>query len=97
MRSKALKGVAVLGLIGGFVFAASANTLYGKSENLDVFPQRYGMEKPLLEFKDVKKETQRFIEYFYTINLSPSEQKILERALKPLPAPCCADNSALTC
>jgi len=59
--------------------------------------QGHGKGEPLPEFKDVRKETQKFIEYFYTIKLSPSEQKVLERALKPLPAPCCADSSALTC
>lgn len=53
--------------------------------------------KPIPEFKDVRIETQRYIDYYYSIKLSPSEQKILEKALKPLPAPCCSDNSALTC
>ncbi|MEZ0344234.1 MAG: hypothetical protein ABWJ99_05480 [Caldimicrobium sp.] len=57
----------------------------------------FAKNKPLPEFKDVKGETQKFIDYFYTIKLSPSEQKTLEKALKPIPAPCCSDNSALTC
>ena len=51
----------------------------------------------LPEFKDVRIETQKHIDYFYSIRLSPSDQKVLEKALKPLPAPCCSDNSALTC
>ncbi|BAU24073.1 hypothetical protein THC_1713 [Caldimicrobium thiodismutans] len=57
----------------------------------------FTLDKPLPEFKDVKLETQKYIDYFYSLKLSPTEQKTLEQALKPIPAPCCADNSALTC
>lgn len=53
--------------------------------------------KGLPEFKDVKKETETFIRYYYTLKLSPSEQKVLENALSELKAPCCSDFSALTC
>lgn len=57
----------------------------------------FAKNKTLPEFKDLRFETQKYIDYFYTIKLSPSEQKILEKALRPIPAPCCSDNSALTC
>ncbi len=54
-------------------------------------------ERPLPEFKDLKEDTGKFISYYYNIQLSVSEQKILGKALSEIPAPCCSDHSALTC
>ncbi|MFN3505396.1 MAG: hypothetical protein ACK4Y7_04215 [Caldimicrobium sp.] len=54
-------------------------------------------DRTLPQFKNVKKDTERFINYYYDIKLSPSEQKILQKALSELKAPCCSDYSALTC
>ncbi len=56
-----------------------------------------GITKDLSEFRDVKKDTQRFIKAYYEISLSPSEKKVLEGALKEIKAPCCSDFSALSC
>lgn len=54
-------------------------------------------ERPLPEFKDLKGDTGKFISYYYNIQLTVSEQKILEKALSKIPAPCCSDHTALTC
>ncbi len=53
--------------------------------------------KKLPEFTNVITETQRFMGYFYRIQLSDSEKETLRKALASLPAPCCSDKSALTC
>lgn len=54
-------------------------------------------ERPLPEFKDLKGDTGKFVSYYYNIQTSVSEQKILEKALSEIPAPCCSDHSAQTC
>ncbi|MFN3740263.1 MAG: hypothetical protein ACK4TF_06265 [Thermodesulfovibrionales bacterium] len=54
-------------------------------------------KKPLPEFKDLKESTLKFISYYYNIQLPVPEQKILEKALSEIPAPCCSDHPALTC
>ncbi|MFN4132031.1 MAG: hypothetical protein ACK4GE_03015 [Caldimicrobium sp.] len=74
------------GLFIGILFFLSYGYLFSKD-----------ISKDLPEFKDVKKETETFMRYYYSIKLSPSQQKVLEKALSELKAPCCADFSALTC
>ncbi len=54
-------------------------------------------ERPLPEFNNLKENTGKFIKYYYNIQLTASEQTILEKALSEIPAPCCSDHTALTC
>src|SRR5688572_6551663 len=49
------------------------------------------------EFTDVRKHTAAFHEYERTIQLTPEQKAIYREALEGLPAPCCSDNTALTC
>jgi hypothetical protein len=49
------------------------------------------------EFTDVRKQTVAFHQYEKTIKLTAAQQAIYREALEGLPAPCCSDNSALTC
>jgi hypothetical protein len=37
------------------------------------------------------------MEWYRTIKLTPQQEAVKKAALEPLPAPCCADNSAYTC
>jgi hypothetical protein len=48
-------------------------------------------------FTDVRQQTAAFHQYEKTIKLTPAQQAIYREALEGLPAPCCSDNSALTC
>ena len=41
--------------------------------------------------------TQRFIDYYETITLTPEQEQIKEAALRPRKAPCCDDNPMSTC
>ena len=50
-----------------------------------------------LEFHDVRSQTAEFMRYHETIRLDAAQQQIFEDALTALPAPCCSDNTALTC
>ncbi len=50
-----------------------------------------------LEFTDVERQTLEFMEYEKSIVLTPEQEEIKRQALSALPAPCCNDNSALTC
>ena len=50
-----------------------------------------------LEFTDVKAQTKQFHEYERTIQLTAAQDAIYREALNGLPAPCCSDNTALTC
>ena len=50
-----------------------------------------------IEFTDVEKQTQEFIQYNKTITLTPEQEAIKYEALADLPAPCCSDRSAYTC
>lgn len=56
-----------------------------------------GSSRALPEFRQVKGETERFMGYYFQLKLTAKEQKVLERALTKIPAPCCADHTALTC
>ncbi len=41
--------------------------------------------------------TQRFIDYYNSITLTPEQERVKRDALSPLKAPCCDDNSMYTC
>lgn len=53
--------------------------------------------RPIPEFKALEGDTSRFIDYYYSIKLSSSEEVILKKALADIPAPCCSDYPALSC
>lgn len=54
-------------------------------------------ESRKLEFSDVRRQTAEFMRYHESIRLTSGQQKVFEAALLALPAPCCSDNTALTC
>ncbi len=45
----------------------------------------------------VLENTRQFIDWYYTITLSPEETEVIQEALLLLPAPCCNDNPMTTC
>ena len=51
----------------------------------------------IYEFTDVREQTRQFHAYNRNITLTPEQEAIMEEALTPLEAPCCADRTALTC
>lgn len=50
-----------------------------------------------IEFTDVRRQTEEFMEYERNIELTPSQEAVRRDALSDIPAPCCADRSAYTC
>jgi len=48
-------------------------------------------------FDDVEAQSRKFMGYYHSINLTSEQQLVLEQALEPMPAACCANSSALTC
>jgi hypothetical protein len=48
-------------------------------------------------FHDVKSQAPEFISYYYSITLTPEQEKVKKDALTPLTAPCCSDFSMYTC
>ena len=52
--------------------------------------------QPLMEFHDVRAQTEEFHRYYHTIQLSREQEAVMKEALLPLPAACCKDRSAYT-
>jgi hypothetical protein len=50
-----------------------------------------------LRFTDVKAQTQEFLGYEKSIQLSPEQEAVKKAALSAIPAPCCSDNTQYTC
>jgi hypothetical protein len=50
-----------------------------------------------ITFTDVRKQTVEFMQYERTIELTQAQNAVYREALQGLPAPCCDDNTALTC
>ena len=48
-------------------------------------------------FTGDRKETERFLIYNRSIELTPEQEKVRVEALEALPAPCCSQYSAATC
>ncbi len=48
-------------------------------------------------FTSPDEDTQRFMAWYESIELSDAQEQVMKDALVPLPAPCCSDNSAYTC
>jgi hypothetical protein len=53
-------------------------------------PTSYGLSIAL-------NNTQRFMDYYNTISLTPEQESVRRDALLPLKAPCCDDNSMYNC
>lgn len=51
----------------------------------------------LVGFDDARAQTVEFMGYYDSIQLTAGQQRIKEQALRPLPAACCSEFSALTC
>lgn len=54
-------------------------------------------EDGTLALTDVRAQTEELIAYYGSIQLTPAQEEIKAQALSPLPAPCCANFTALTC
>lgn len=50
-----------------------------------------------IAFTGTRDETERFVGYYKSIRLTPEQERIKEKALSAIPAPCCADNPLSTC
>lgn len=50
-----------------------------------------------IDFSGAREETEQFIRYYQTIELTPEQERTKVEALSTIPAPCCADNSLATC
>ncbi len=56
-----------------------------------------GTSKSDLQFTDVRKQTEEFIGYYKSIQLTPEQENIKTTALKVMPAACCKEFSQATC
>ena len=77
--------------LGGAVIAAL--TVSGTLLLAGLGPARGSEER----FHDVREQTAEFMRYHREIELEPEQEMIFRRALAALPAPCCSNNTALTC
>lgn len=50
-----------------------------------------------VDFTGDLEETETFIRYYQTIELTPEQERTKVEALSAIPAPCCADNPLATC
>ncbi len=50
-----------------------------------------------LAFDDVPSQTREFIGYYHSISLNRAQNELKERTLGSIPAPCCQNDSILTC
>ena len=57
----------------------------------------YSASSGEIVFSDVKEQTQQFMEWEKSIQLTPQQEARKKDALTAIPAPCCSDNSAYTC
>ncbi len=49
------------------------------------------------EFTTPEEDAERFLAWERSIVLDAEQQRVMDQALEPLPAPCCSDRSAATC
>lgn len=50
-----------------------------------------------LAFRNVRAQTEQFIDYYSAIRLTPAQERIKAEALDSIPAPCCKKYSMKTC
>ncbi len=48
-------------------------------------------------FHDVRSDSERFIDYYSAIRLTPTQERVKAEALDSIPAPCCKKYSMTTC
>lgn len=56
-----------------------------------------GAEKVQVKDRVPREQAVQFIKYFHTLDLTREQEKIKNRALSSIPAPCCRDFSIRTC
>ncbi len=78
--------------------AAPAPASTSGDDTIDFASMVEGEETDLgLEFTDTKAQAAEYIRYYKNIELTPEQERVKAEALSALPAPCCSDNSLLTC
>lgn len=78
--------------------APAASTPARDDDTIDFASMVDGGEADLgLTFTDAREQAETYIRYYKEIELTPEQERIKAEALSALPAPCCADNSLLTC
>jgi hypothetical protein len=50
-----------------------------------------------IEFRNVRSDAERFIDYSNSIRLTPAQERIKAGALEAIPAPCCSQYTMATC
>ena len=50
-----------------------------------------------IEFRNVRADAERFIDYSESIRLTPAQERVKAEALEAIPAPCCGDYTMATC
>lgn len=50
-----------------------------------------------IAFRNVRAQTEQFIDYYSAIRLTPAQERIKAEALDSIPAPCCKKYSMTTC
>ena len=54
-------------------------------------------DKKGVKFNDVHKQTEEFIGYYHSIQLTAEQEKVKNDALSKIPAPCCSEFTQATC
>jgi hypothetical protein len=92
----------VLAMGGAFLFAATRDDAGAADPGRH--PHAVGTHsaasdhgKAMQDLTGDRPETERFLEYERTIDLTPEQEAIRVEALEALPAPCCKQFSAATC
>jgi hypothetical protein len=80
----------------GFVQLASFLLLFGVPLAASVALARAGSRQSM-KFFDVPSQTAEFIGYSRSISLTPAQQKVREKALRSMAAPCCKAFPLATC
>ena len=86
MRSRTLSGIALL--VAVLAIPAMAALALDKAA---------ASGKARIRFVDVASQTAEFIGYSRSIDLTPAQRAVRDRALAAIPAPCCAKFSMDTC
>ncbi|REJ84187.1 MAG: hypothetical protein DWQ36_17345 [Acidobacteria bacterium] len=97
-RKSILVPLLLIAAVAGYLGArAIAPGQAAAAPNLAMTPAAVAASLPEDTSDAVREKTQRYMEYESSLRLDAEQQKIKEAALTPIPAPCCSDNSALTC
>ena len=75
--------LAALGIAAGVALAAPARPAKASDRTI--------------EFRNVRTDAERFIDYSNSIRLTPAQERIKAEALEGIPAPCCSEYTMATC